>query len=254
MLEQQFKEIEIPILERLRSAGIDVNINEIQVLEDGTLAYDDYRVLLYIRDIQFIAGQANMPKYHLAYCQTLEKMHKSERFDRYVVANNDTGDFQVNVIDSAIQTQSVKLSVCQNCLDKIHWKGFDMQRMVRPARLQLVSHFVLRDFFKEYPRDLISVKPAYTSDTAPLNDYSQDWSNISKNIKSTRGHQCRTCSIILKQNDSKYLHVHHRNGQKHDNRDSNLDVLCIACHANQPMHGHMKLTPDYKAFMTRYPR
>jgi len=52
---------------------------------------------------------------------------------------------------------------------------------------------------------------------------------------------------------SKYLHVHHRNGQKNDNRDSNLAVMCVACHAEQPMRGHMKFTPDYKAFIAQRP-
>lgn len=252
--DPKFIPIDIPIIERLRSVGIDIKIDEIQINSDSTLTYNGYRVLLYIRDIHSMGREANMPKYHLAYCQTLEKMHKNDRFNRYVVANSDTGHFQVNVVDSAIQSQSVKLNVCQNCLDKIHWKGFDMQKMLRSARLQLVSQFSLVDFFKAYPRDLISVKPSHTSATAPINDYSQDWSNISKDIKLTREQKCQACGIILKRNDSKYLHVHHRNGQRNDNRDSNLDVLCIFCHANQPMHGHIKLTLQYKEFMIKYPR
>lgn len=254
VLGSKFKTIDIPIIERLKSVGVDVKIEEVQVHSDGTLTYNGYRVILYIRDIQSIGGEAKMPKFHLAYCLALEKMHKNNRFDRYVVANNDTGNFQVNIVDRAIQSQTVKLSVCQNCLDTIHWKGFDMRKTARSSRLELVSRFALVDFFKAYPRDLISATPQHTADTAPLNDYSQDWPNISKNIKITRGHQCKICNIILKFSDSKYLHVHHKNGQKYDNRDSNLDVLCIACHANQPMHEHMKSTPDYKAFMTRYPR
>ena len=251
--DPEFKPIDLTIPELLRSTGVDINIDEISILDDGTLTYKGYRVLLYIRDIPSIAGRDNMPKYHLTYCKTLETMHKNSRFNRYVVANSDSGEFQVNIIDSGIQSQTVRLNVCQNCLDKIHWQGFDIQKVARTKRLQLVSQFALVDFFKAYPRDLISVKPSHTSDTAPLNDYTVDWPNISKSIKIKHGYQCETCNVVLRNSESKYLHVHHRNGQKNDNRDSNLAVMCVACHAEQPMHGHMKFTPDYKAFIARRP-
>ena len=252
--DHQFKPIEIPIHERLRSIGVDVNIDEISVHSDGTITYHDFRVLLYIRDLHSMGRQDNMPRYHLAYCQTLEKMQKNNRFDRYVVSNNDTGIFQVNIIDGEIKSQSVKLNVCQNCLDRINWQGFGMQKMSRHERLQLVSKFSLVDFFNVYPRDLISVKPRHTSDTAPLNDYSNNWPSISRTIKNIRGNQCEICRIILKNDDSKYLHVHHRNGQKNNNEESNLEVLCIACHSEQPMHGHLQKVPQYKEFMSKYRR
>lgn len=249
--EADFKPISIPFFERLKT-GVDVKIDEVLPHHDGTLAYNGYRVLLYIRDIHAIAGQADMPKYHFAYCRALEKMRKHARMNKYVVANGDSGEFQVNVMDSEIKTQTVKLNVCQNCLDTIHWKGFDLLKMERPSRLKLVSEFTLTEFFNAYPRDLISVKPLHTSDTAPLNDYSKNWPTISKNIKMARGFQCQNCNTILKQSDSKYLHVHHRNGLKYDNSESNLDVLCIACHAEQPLHGHMKATSDYKTFIATH--
>ncbi|MCI1899747.1 MAG: HNH endonuclease [Enterobacter sp.] len=252
VLDVHFKQIDIPIVERLRNAGIDVNIDDIKIHDDGTLIYNGFRVLLYIRDISSIAGQTRMPKYHFSYCKALETMQKNSRFGRYVVANRDSGEFQVNVMDSNIKTQTVRLNVCQNCLDTIRWKGFDMQKMARPMRLNIVSHFSLLDFFREYPRDLVNVKPIHTSDTAPVNTYTDDWAKLSRTIKLARGQQCKTCRIVLQDSESKYLHLHHRNGLKYDNSEANLDVLCIACHAEQPMHGHIKVLPDYKEFLARH--
>ncbi|MCX4136776.1 HNH endonuclease [Paraburkholderia sp. SEWSISQ10-3 4] len=249
--DHRFKEIDLPVLERLQNTGVDVKFDEVEVLSDGTLAYKGYRVLLYIRDISTVGQQESMPKYHLAYCRTLDTMRRNSRFDRYVVANGESGKFLVNVIENDIRTQHVRLNVCQNCLAHIHWNGFDM-KTPRPTRGALVSTFALPDFFKKYPRDLMSVRPKYTFDTAPLNDYTHDWAEVSERTKRERGYRCGTCRTMLRQSDSKFLHVHHRNGQKYDNSDINLDVLCIRCHAEEPMHGHMKNLPEYKAFIARY--
>lgn len=245
---------EFSTLEQLRAGIIDINIDDIKIHVDKTLIYKDYRVLLYIRDINSVAGKSTLPKYHLAFCSALEKMTKIHRFEKYVVANGDCGQFKVNFINNGVETKKVRLNICQNCLDILRWKGFDMQKMSRSTRLSLVADFSLQEFFTEYPRDLFAVKPSHTSDSAPANIYSKDWSQISQKIRMLRGLKCKDCGVILTNNDSKFLHVHHRNGLKYDNNDSNLVVLCIACHAEQPKHGHMKMSPEYKEFMTRYQR
>ncbi|RQU72144.1 HNH endonuclease [Burkholderia cenocepacia] len=247
----KFTEIELPVIERLQGEGIDVTADQIQVLNDGTLAYKGYRVLVYIRDIPVIGNRENMPKYHFSHCKTLETMYRNQRAERYVVANSDSGLFQVNVMDGGVRSEQVRLSVCQNCLAHIHWNGFDMQ-MARSNRIAIVGHFKLVDFFAKYPRDLMSVTPRYSSVTAPMNTYTDDWGEVSAKTRSRRGFKCEKCPIILIGAESKYLHVHHRNGQKHDNRDENLEVLCIGCHADEPLHAHMKSLPEYREFIRKH--
>ena len=47
---------------------------------------------------------------------------------------------------------------------------------------------------------------------------------------------------------SRYLHVHHKNGQKNECEEINLEALCIRCHAEEAMHSHMKSHPDYQEY------
>lgn len=244
--------IELPIIERLRETGVDVDFEDIHILEDGTLSYKGYRVLLYIRDIANYGGRHSLPKFHLSYCKTLETMHANKRFQRYVVANREDGLFQVNFIDEKEMAKIIHLGVCQNCLGEISWNGFK-NYFDRETRSAAVNAFKLKEFFKTYPRDLHIIKPDHTSDTAPINDYTDDWGDVSERFKRSRQYICDECGIELSQRKSKYIHVHHKNGSKNDNTDSNLKLVCIRCHANEPMHGHMKRLPDYLDFIAQYP-
>jgi len=250
---QPYKIIELPVVERLRDGGVDVDLDEVKRLPDGTMEYRGYRVLLYIRDIANYGGHESLPKYHLSYCATLERMQRDRRFARYVVANRDDGTFLVNLMSSQDnRARLLPLSVCQFCLGNLNWKGFT-SLVSREDRLDAVGAFSLPEFFATYPKDLVAVLPPHTSDTSPLNDYTLDWGDVSERTKRVRNYTCEGCDRRLTLRAARYLHVHHRNGLKHDNSDDNLEVLCIACHANEPHHGHMKSHRDYAEFLQLWP-
>ena len=236
-------------LQDLGGRGIDVkDISEIEPGPDGTIFYKGKRVLLYIRDVTSV-HRRTAPRYHVAFCRTLEDMQRNSRFGRYVVSNGDNGVFKVNFIHGGGE-DDIKLDICQNCLAHLRWDGFSFS-LDRTSRKSIVSKFIPLEFFKKYPKDLISIKPKYDTNTAPKNDYPPNWQEISDSIKLKRGYVCEQCSLNL-QDNQRFLHAHHINGLRYDCRPENIKLLCISCHASEPMHGHMKAMPDYAKFKATY--
>ena len=241
-------------LEKLTSVnGLDILSDDLIILSDGTLAYKDSRVILYIRDIPDYGKQEIQPRFHLANCSTLQKMRAYKRFDRYVVSTRTDGYFNINVIGSGVvRTGLYNLLVCQNCLDFLGLNGFRMN-WSKINRTNFVKSFKIGSFFEKYPRSFYQQIPTYNSDNAPLNIYSDDFNEISQKVKAGSRWHCQECGIDLSGLErKKWLHVHHKNGLKYDNSRSNLEAICISCHANKPNHGHIKTSLNYNEFMKAY--
>lgn len=190
-------------IDALTKQGIDVSLEDTHVLPDGTLAYKNSRVILYIRDIAHYRDSAhiNLPRFHVANCKTLEEMRANNRFDRYVVATREDGLFALNLIprngpSGITQKIAERLPVCQNCLGKLRWDGF-RHDMGRPARRNLVEQFSIARFFAVYGKTLINKSPGHNANTAPLNAYPPDFSALSDRIKAERGYTCDTCGMIV---------------------------------------------------------
>jgi len=240
-------------LEKLASQdGLDISLDELTTLPDGTLAYKDSRVILYIRDVTIMSGRETQPRFHLANCQTLRQMRENNRFERYVVKAEMSKNFSLNIIrDKNIEPQLCQLDVCQNCLDMLTFDGFKMAWQ-QEERHRAVRQFEVNHFFEKYPKSLHTTHPKNTSITAPLNTYAGYFKKTSLDLRNKLGWICQHCKADFSApSERKWLHVHHKNGLKHDNDRSNLVVLCISCHAEQPFHGHMRNSPSYKKFITR---
>ena len=243
--------IDLPVTEILKGVGIDVGFDDVEILPDRTFSYKGHRVILYIRDVNQHGERKALPRYHLANCTTLQTMRRNNRWARYVVANRDDGEFSVNLLHEGARALLVKLDVCQNCLVALSWQGFSY-KIESSARVRFVEKFRLSEFFQKFPRDLVFDKPGYDSASAPLNDYPKNWGSISESFKRKQNYCCDRCKLSLPFRDYKYLHVHHKNGQKNDCQPSNLEALCIRCHSSESMHDHMKVTAEYRDFVQKY--
>ncbi len=245
-------------LEKLSGVGIDVEWDQVRVLPDGTLAYKQTRVVLYIRDIHLYGQQSEpdrMPKYHVADCRTLKDMRAQGRSNRYVIATRTDGLFSVNLLraEQLRRSRDEALVVCQNCLAGLNFDGFRFG-LEQVQKRRIVSDFSLPRFFKVYPHSLLQRSDHDEDVTAPLNEYSRDFPEIAAKLKDQRGLRCEDCGILLaKHGERRFLHVHHVNGMRYDNAISNLRLLCFGCHVEQPNHGHMRADPAYKEFIALFP-
>lgn len=235
-----------PPLPRLSPIGIDISSDEIGTNPDGTLTYKGSRVTVHIRDVQEFRGTHHPPRFHVSNCRTLAEMRARGRFERYVVSDRDDGMFYIRIDSGPLR--ETRLSVCQNCLDKLSWGGFskDHEQSIRHSA---VSSFSLKSFFSRYPRTPISTLPSHTPETAPINDYPTNWEQISSEMRRQLRFTCQECGLQLGEGRKQYLHIHHVNGLKYDTNPDNLRCLCLQCHAAQPGHGHMRSLPEYASFM-----
>src|SRR5579872_541163 len=240
-------------LERLATTGITVGADEVEIQSDGTFTYQGIPVLLYILDVSMYhsARTARLPRFHVCNCRTWNDMKARGRQDRYVASTRVDGLFELNLTmpSGQIERRTERLSVCQNCLDHLSWKGFTIDDP-RTKRLDAVHTFSLEEFFQEKGRPMVRERPRWTPETYP-SSYTDDFDDISSRLRAAAEWRCQgPCGRLFAGIwQRRFLHVHHLNGVKGDNSPENLRVYCLGCHANEPSHEHMKRTPDYLHFV-----
>jgi hypothetical protein len=180
-------------------------------------------------------------------------MRQHGRFDRYVISTRTDGKFKMNFIDKLGKQSSIcQLKVCKLCLEHLHYKGY--RHGTRRRDKEIYNTFALEEYFTVYPKNQITALPLHTDLTAPLDEYGNGFREASQHYRAENGWRCENCRMDLSHPfHRKYLHTHHLNAQKSDDRRENHRALCIRCHAEEPMHAHLKNSPDYRAFMAVYP-
>ncbi len=198
-------------------------------ISPGGITYKGRRVILYIRDQVQYGDKINEYKFHLIECATLKAMRKQNRYDKYVVSTSTTGKFKVNrIINNRSVESEEKLHVCKHCLQKLNRQGYYFT----------YENFSIEEFFSVMKDDNsgnFSDLPDENDLTAPTNVYPKNWDEISRRLKEKHNYTCQECHRNFSDCKS-LLHVHHKNGLKHDCRESNLEVLCYDCH--QAKHSH----------------
>ena len=245
-------------LEQLISGGIDVSLDEVRVLDDGTLAYKDSRVLLYSRDVSLGSGGEDniwrMPRFHFANCKHVRDTRQRDRRAQYVVAIKEDGYFAINRVNIWGRTEHdvLRLVVCEYCLDALSFDGFSHD-MPEFERRKIAHSFSMARYFKRYPKCLVVTDSEREAEAETSNGYVRDHSEFGARMKRERGYKCDRCKIALAVPSlHKFLHVNYSDEARRNPKPKNVSVLCLRCHADLPKHEHIKSSLEYREFVRRF--
>ena len=222
--------------------GKEIPLEAVETSFGGLLSHKGEQVVLYIKDTRqdrftLLHDIEKSRRFHVFECRTLDEMKGKGKFERYVVTTRKDGKFLVEATDQiarSVEEIEAPLAVCKNCLHELNWKNY--ASLKHPSNIW--ESFSLQDFFAEFAT-LFASKPQYSDETAPKGGYAKDWHQIATKIKQQHNWSCDKCGVNLSDHRS-LLHGHHKNGVLYDNRLSNIDVLCLLCHSEQPDHQWMK--------------
>lgn len=233
---------ELSTLDPIPLDGLDVSAKDLSNYlrydpETGAIKFRDeafeHAPVLYIKSPSRDKATFSQPKFHLLWCQTLENMFNTKRFNRYVLvpATGRVLEHYFMLNNFIRGDHESQLDICQNCL-KVLRHSWNINKTV--------GTFKLPDVLEEYQPQL-KQKPASEFLIPRKGGYPPNWKHISNRYREQQNWVCENCHVSL--NDHKHLlHTHHIDGNAYHTNENNLSALCVVCHSEQPHHGHMKVT------------
>ena len=235
------RETVVPNTEQLKFAkeiklkAVSLTHKSFAIANDETLELNGIKCCIYIKNqSQGVNAYARTStyKFHLCNCKTIQDMTLKGRKDRYVATSRDDGIFPVNAQSYyGAREVLVHLELCKHCQDILIRNGM------------YHDPFSLKEFYRKYQPNIQNTFKR-TEQVPVTEKYAPDHDEIAVRYKESVHYHCQSCGVDCSKNRG-CLHLHHVNGEGTDNKRSNLRILCVACHMEQPCHEHMRRNPRF---------
>lgn len=201
----------------LKRIDILWNNSNLSIDHQGFFLYSDgenmLRTYSYL-DKYEIDRYSDYPKAHIINCEHVK------RYSGYKSTSNET----VSVLNKNTNTKvpNLRLEICQTCIGEVQMNT-SVDLFGKPW------HSIILDLEED---------DATKSKTLKSDGYVLNWNQISWAFRVERNWTCEKCQWKPEEGQRHFLHVHHKNGKKHNTRND-LQCLCVLCHSQVDRH-HVK--------------
>ena len=215
---------------------IPVTPDDVVLSGDGAVYFqgEDGSDGIFIRDVKGIEHQVFMykrdyhleaygkPRIHLCQCDTINEFIAGGRF-RQLYRYANTEEVPVRNMDDNNKEEIVgELPLCKSCRKLIN------NSELKPGATSIDFVNILKA-----AGDASTSHPAQQAQEVDIFGYVKNWEIISKAYRIKQNFTCEKCGYhATTPMDRRFLQVHHIDGDKLNNQESNLQCLCISCHAN----------------------
>lgn len=177
----------------------------------------------------------SMPRFHLTRCEKIQELFTIGYGFYYKWSNNKLNDITDRDTHQIYENQ--KLQLCSHCQSSING--------IRNTE----------DFFEtletEEEQEIENVE-------VDIFGYTLNWEKISRAYRKEKEYTCENCGIKIENSyDKRFIHTHHKNGNKLINRKDNLECLCVLCHAktderHEQNFNKKRMQSEVKTFVYKY--